>query len=109
MLTLYQAEWCPYSSAVRQRLTELGIPFVAQPVEPQRAQRTALRRASGADEIPTLVADDGEAVVGTEAIFAWLAGRGGEFEHEHRERYAEHRGEREEETTARVLARHVPL
>jgi glutaredoxin len=32
VLTLYQAEWCPYSSAVRQRLTELGIDFVAKQV-----------------------------------------------------------------------------
>lgn len=109
MLTLYQAEWCPYSSAVRQRLTELGIPFVAQPVEPQRAQREALRTATGEDEIPALVADDGETVVGTHAIFEWLAGRGGAFEQEHRARYDEHRGEREEETTASVLDRHAPL
>ena len=29
MLTLYQAEWCPFSSAVREVLTELGIDFVA--------------------------------------------------------------------------------
>jgi len=25
ILTLYQAEWCPFSSAVREALTELGI------------------------------------------------------------------------------------
>jgi len=24
-VTLYQAEWCPFSSAVRELLTELGI------------------------------------------------------------------------------------
>jgi len=28
MLTLYQAEWCPFSSAVREILTELGLDFV---------------------------------------------------------------------------------
>jgi hypothetical protein len=30
MIELFQAEWCPYSSAVRERLTELGIDLVAR-------------------------------------------------------------------------------
>ena len=49
MLTLYQAEWCPYSSAVRQRLTELGIDFVAKQVAPRQEER------EGEHEIPLLV------------------------------------------------------
>jgi glutaredoxin len=39
MLTLYQAEWCPYSSRVRQRFTELGVTFAAVPVPAERADR----------------------------------------------------------------------
>ena len=33
VLTLYQAEWCPFSSAVREVLTELGIDFLARQVD----------------------------------------------------------------------------
>jgi glutaredoxin len=32
VLELWQAEWCPYSHRVRQRLTELGLDFVAHQV-----------------------------------------------------------------------------
>ena len=48
MLTLYQAEWCPFSSAVREVLTELGLDFVARQVEPWPEQRTALLERSAA-------------------------------------------------------------
>ncbi len=27
MIQVFQAEWCPYSSMLRQRLTELGVDF----------------------------------------------------------------------------------
>lgn len=109
MLTLYQAEWCPFSSAVRERLTELGLDFVARQVEPQREQRAALREATGADEIPALVTGEGEAFSGTDAVFGYLAGRTGPHAAAHRERYGEHRPERQDETTAEVLAQQAPL
>lgn len=57
MLELYQAEWCPYSHRVRQRLTELGLSYVAHPVEPDSADRDELRRRTGSDEIPALIVD----------------------------------------------------
>jgi glutathione S-transferase len=72
VLTLYQAEWCPHSSRVRQRLTELMVPFVARPVEPDRADREELRRVSGDDSIPLLVTESGEPIGGADAILAWL-------------------------------------
>jgi len=28
VLTLYQTEWCPFSSAVREVLTELGLSLI---------------------------------------------------------------------------------
>ena len=104
MLTLYQAEWCPYSSAVRQRLTELGLDFVARQVEPREAQRTAVAH------IPTLETEDGVRFQGTGAIFEYLATLDAwEYEHAHRAQYRAHEGERREETTARVLDEHAPL
>ena len=48
VLTLYQAEWCPYSARVRMRLTELGLPFVAKQVEPRQEDRDELRAIYGA-------------------------------------------------------------
>lgn len=56
---LYQAEWCPFSHLVRQRLTELGVDFVAHQVEPSPEQRDAMEAAVGSRVIPVLVLDDG--------------------------------------------------
>jgi glutathione S-transferase len=64
MLELYQAEWCPFSHQVRQRLTELGLDFVAHQVEPEPHLREAMREAVGADSIPVLVLDDGTVLDG---------------------------------------------
>ncbi len=64
MHTLYQAEWCPYSSRVRQRFTELGVSFAAVPVPAERADREEMRRKVGTDEIPALLLEDGNAITG---------------------------------------------
>jgi glutaredoxin 3 len=71
MYELYQAEWCPYSHRVRQRLTELGIDYIARQVPASREARTAMRQRTGDTEIPTLIAGD-EILVGPEAIFRFL-------------------------------------
>jgi glutathione S-transferase len=104
MLTLYQAEWCPYSSAVRERLTELGIDFVAKQVAPRQKDR------EGEHEIPLLVTEDGERFEGTDEIFEYLAGlASGKSEREHRAQYRAHRPDRARETTTKVLAERAPL
>jgi glutathione S-transferase len=72
VLRLYQAEWCPYSSRVRQRLSELMVPFLAQPVEPRPEDREELRRISGDDSIPVLVPESGGSIGDADAIIAWL-------------------------------------
>jgi glutathione S-transferase len=72
VLTLYQAEWCPHSHRVRQRLTELMLPFTAVPVEPDPDDRAELRRVSGGDEIPVLLTESGEPVGDADAIVEWL-------------------------------------
>jgi glutaredoxin len=59
MLELYQAEWCPHSHKVRQRLTELGVPFIARQVAPEADDRDEMRAATGSDTIPVLILDDG--------------------------------------------------
>jgi glutathione S-transferase len=70
-MELYQAEWCPHSHRVRQRLTELGLEFVARQVPSDPADREKMRRTVGKEEIPVLV--DGEQVVGgDEDILAYL-------------------------------------
>jgi glutathione S-transferase len=72
MIELYQAEWCPFSSLVRERLTEVGEPFVARQVPVRHPERTELLRVTGSDEIPALVLDDGTTISGTERIIAHI-------------------------------------
>jgi glutathione S-transferase len=104
--TLYQAEWCPYSAAVRELLTELGIDFVARQVEPWPEDRDELQRVAGTDEIPVLQADDGTLYRGTREIFAYLRTRGpGTRAAEHRQRYEDHRDARRRDATGQLLER----
>jgi len=104
MLTLHQAEWCPFSSAVREVLTELGIDFVAVQVEPWPEQRTSLRERSGSDQIPALETEDGHFVHGTRAIFGYLQERE-PWEHAdaHRRRFLDHRDAREADAPGRLV------
>lgn len=72
-MELYQAEWCPHSSRVRERFTELGVSFVARQVPAEPADREEMRRKTGTDEIPALLLADGSAVTGgADAIIAHL-------------------------------------
>jgi glutathione S-transferase len=70
-MELYQAEWCPHSHRVRQRLTELGLDFVAHQVPAEPDDRERMRRAVGDDSIPALV-DDEHIVLGDDEILAYL-------------------------------------
>ncbi len=72
MLELWQTEWCPASRRVRQRLTELGVDYVAHQVPVEKTDRLALIDATGSDVIPALVLADHSAVVGETAINALL-------------------------------------
>jgi glutaredoxin len=71
MLELYQTEWCPASRRVREHLTELGLDYLLHQVPVERDERAALVAATGSDTIPALLLD-GHAVVGEEAIEAYL-------------------------------------
>jgi glutathione S-transferase len=71
-MELYQAEWCPHSHKVRQRLTELGLDFVARQVAAEPDDRDTLEALAGTNEIPVLVADDGETLRGEEEILPYL-------------------------------------
>jgi glutaredoxin 3 len=71
-MELYQAEWCPHSHRVRQRLTELGVDFVAMQVPADPKERRELERVSGTNEIPVLVLDDGWPICGDDQILEYL-------------------------------------
>ena len=71
-MDLSQAEWCPHSHAVRQRLTELGLDFVARQVPADPNDRDELERVAGTNEIPVLVADDGAVYRGDDEILDFL-------------------------------------
>jgi predicted GNAT family acetyltransferase/glutaredoxin len=104
VLTLYQAEWCPFSSAVREILTELGLDFAARQVEPWPEQRARLRDETGSDEIPTLVTEDGRAFTGTREIYAYLRTIDG-WEHgpQHRQRFYDHEPARESDSVGQLI------
>jgi glutathione S-transferase len=68
---LWQTEWCPASARVRQRLTELGVAFLARAVPVAGEARAQLRAATGQTSIPVLVAA-GEVIAGEEQIRAYL-------------------------------------
>jgi glutathione S-transferase len=70
-LELWQTEWCPGSHRVRQRLTELGLTYTTRQVPVEHHARTELRAATGASEIPILVAGV-ETVRGEQEILAYL-------------------------------------
>jgi glutaredoxin len=65
---LYQAEWCPHSHRVRQRLTELGVDVVLHQVAADPGSRHELDRIAETTEIPVLVLDDGFPVCGADQI-----------------------------------------
>jgi glutathione S-transferase len=69
---LYQAEWCPHSHKVRQRLTELGLDFWARQVAADPGEREQMQQHVGTNEIPVLVPDDGEPVCGEDDILEYL-------------------------------------
>ncbi len=71
-MELYQAEWCPHSHRVRQRLTELGLDFTARQVPADPDERDELERAVGTKEIPVLVLDDGSPICGDDPILERL-------------------------------------
>ena len=92
MVELYQAEWCPHSHRVRERLTELGIDYVARQVAPRPEDRDTMRDAVGTDSIPVLVADDGRTLTETDEILAFLDERyaPGEWERGHQAQESAH-------------------
>lgn len=69
---LFQAEWCPHSHAVRQRMTELGIDFICRQVEPSRDDRARLHERTGQRSIPALVTVDDRVIAGEEGILTFL-------------------------------------
>src|SRR6476660_7878362 len=104
LVTLYQAEWCPFSSAVREVLTELGIDAVIRQVEPWPQQRERLLALAGTDQIPVMQTEDGQILRGTREIFAHLQEREPwRFAAAHRRRFADHRDARESDAAGKLL------
>jgi glutathione S-transferase len=74
MLTLYQAEWCPYCHRVRQVMTELGLTYTNVNVEVSREDRTGVIELSGQALIPVLQ-DEDTVIAGSDEIIAYLRQR----------------------------------
>lgn len=52
LLELYQFEGCPFCGKVRQKMTELGLDFIARQVDPN--DRTRVEEVSGQEGVPVL-------------------------------------------------------
>ena len=72
MLELWQTEWCPASRRIRQRLTELGIDYIATRYRSSASSGRCSRERTGSDTIPVLVTTGGDIVGGEQAITAYL-------------------------------------
>jgi glutaredoxin len=93
LLEVWQAEWCPHSAVVRERLTELGVDFVARQVAAYPDERGRLCEATDIGTIPVVVFPDGETVGGSdEDILAAIDRRyaDGPATEEHMQRAREH-------------------
>ena len=93
LMELWQAEWCPHSSVVRELLTELDVDYVARQVEAYPEQREQLRERTGHDTIPVAVFADGEIVGGPrEAVVEAIRARYPEpaTAEDHRQQVAAH-------------------
>jgi len=73
MLELFQTKGCLGCHEVRQRLTELGIDFVARQVPQDPLDRDALEAATGLRTVPVLLLEDGSVLDGAERILDYLA------------------------------------
>ena len=71
-MELYQAEWCPHSHKVRQRLTELRLDFVARQVAADPDDRTEMQERVGTNQIPVLVTVGGRPICGEDEILDFL-------------------------------------
>ncbi len=67
MIQLFQAEWCPFSALVRERLNELDLPFACLPVPAEHDERTVMHERTGTMTIPAVILEDGT-VLGGDAI-----------------------------------------
>lgn len=72
-LELWQNEWCPASHRVRQRLTELGVTYIAHQVPVESSRRAELEASTGHTTIPVLVTADGQVIRDEKAILSYLA------------------------------------
>ena len=65
MITIYQAEWCPYCKRVRDWISDNlnGVPIVFISMPHNKQERTLLIEASGQPGIPTLVDDETDTVI----------------------------------------------
>ncbi|MEF8880393.1 MAG: glutathione S-transferase N-terminal domain-containing protein [Candidatus Nanohaloarchaea archaeon] len=53
LLEVYQFEGCPFCSKVRQKMTDLGLDFIARQVDPK--DRNRVEEISGQENVPVLV------------------------------------------------------
>lgn len=74
MLELYQFETCPYSTRVREKMSEWEIDYLLRNVSKDKSKRQRLKKVSGQRDVPTLVDSLHNVVIGgnEKKIIAYL-------------------------------------
>jgi glutaredoxin 3 len=68
-IVLYQTDWCPYCTRVREALDDLQLRYQVVNVPDEHHQRTKLRELFGAAGVPSMtdgdvkIADDDDAII----------------------------------------------
>ena len=72
-IVLYQTEWCPYCTRVRDGLDRLGLAYDIVNVPDRPGDRTAMREIFGVTGVPSLLDGDVKIADDDEAILAHLS------------------------------------
>jgi glutathione S-transferase len=64
LIQVFQAEWCPFSAQVRERLNELDLPFACLPVPVAQEDRDVMEERTGTRTIPAVILEDGTVLAG---------------------------------------------
>ena len=72
-IVLYQAEWCPYCTRVRSKLTDMLLDYRVVNIPHEHSERTILKELFGVTGIPSMIDGDVKIADDDEKIIAYVA------------------------------------
>jgi glutaredoxin 3 len=71
-IVLYQAEWCPYCTRVRAKLTDMLLDYRVVNIPHEHSERTILKDLFGVTGIPSMIDGDVKIADDDEKIIAYV-------------------------------------